>query len=426
MHRFLCVSLSSYLLLWTIPGSIPGQEWTRFRGPNGSGESQSANIPANWTDHDYKWQIKLPGTGHSSPVVWGDRVYVTATTETDATQIVCCFRTSDGGTVWTRTFAAKPHRKNALTSFASSTPAVDHKRLYVTWIGEVSEAGDVGRVDNPSYVLAALDRETGKDVWRRDLGPFEAQHGFGASPILFDDVVIVPNDQDGTSSVIALNCATGKTRWTVPRTSSKAAYSTPVLYAPQGGRPQLILTSLAHGITSLDASSGSKIWELDVLKHRTVGSPMVAAGLIFAAAGEGGAGKVMVAVQPGNPADGSHAKVAYQVEGKLPYVVTPVANGTLLFLWNDQGIVTCLDAPTGKKLWEERVGGKYFGSPVRVQDRVYCISRDGEVVVLSASKQYKLLGRMKLGEASQSTPAISGGVMYLRTLSQLMAIGAGS
>jgi outer membrane protein assembly factor BamB len=313
--------------------------------------------------------------------------------------------------VWKHAYPSKPHPKNGLNSYAASTPAVDKTQLYVTWASP------------DEYVLVAMDRETGKELWRRDFGPFAAEHGFGASPILYDDLVIVPNDQNSASSVIAVDRATGKTRWTTKRSSEKAAYSTPILYSPEGGRRQLILTSLAHGVSSLDPSNGAKNWELGVLGSRTVGSPIVAAGLIFAACGEGGGGKQMFAIQPGDSTKGIEAKVAYKVDAKLPYVVTPVAYGKLLFLWCDSGIVSCLDAPTGKTLWRQRLTGKFYGSPVRVQDRLYAIDRDGTVVVLAAADHYKLLGQVPLGEPSQSTPAVSGGVMYLRTQSQLMALG---
>jgi len=390
-----------------------GQDWTRFRGPNGSGETETAGIPITWTDQDYRWRTELPGSGHSSPVVWGDRVYVTAGLDEDATRIVCCLRTTDGGIVWKKTFPSKTHKKNNANNYAASTPAVDAHRLYVTW------------ATPEEYKLLALDRSDGRELWRCDFGPFLAEHGFGASPILAADLVIVPNDQNGSSSVIAVEQATGKTRWTASRRTEKAAYSTPVLYQPdgKGGTPQLILTSWAHGINSLDPATGKLNWELPVLKFRCVGSPMVAAGLIFAACGEGGGGRQMFAVRPGDPEKKTEAKVEYPVEGKLPYVVTPVARGNLLFLWADSGIVACLEAPTGKTLWRERVGGNFFCSPVRVADRLYCVSREGEVVVLAAADQYKLLGKTKLGESSQATPAVADGVMYLRTRSHVMAIG---
>jgi outer membrane protein assembly factor BamB len=115
--------------------------------------------------------------------------------------------------------------------------------------------------------------------------------------------------------------------------------------------------------------------------------------------------------------------VAYSVDAKLPYVVTPVASGALIFLWTDQGIVSCLDAVSGKTLWQQRVDGKYYGSPIRIRDRLYAISREGQVVVIAAADKFKLLGETKLGEPSQSTPAVSGGVLLLRTESQLLAVG---
>ncbi len=142
--------------------------------------------------------------------------------------------------VWERRFPSQPYRKNGFNAFAASTPAVDKDRLYVTW------------TTPDDYLLVAFDRETGAQRWQCKFGPFVAEHGFGASPILFQDLVIVPNDQNEKSSVVAIECATGRTRWTAPRRSERAAYSTPMLYQTEGGRPQLILTSSAHGLTFFD------------------------------------------------------------------------------------------------------------------------------------------------------------------------------
>jgi len=131
----------------------------------------------------------------------------------------------------------------------------------------------------------------------------------------------------------------------------------------------------------------------------------------------------MIAVKTGNPADGTEAKLAYEIKDSLPYVPTPVAHGDLLFFISDSGVASCIDAPTGERLWRERVEGNYFGSPVCIGGRIYCISRSGEVVVLAAADEFKILGRTDLEEPSHSTPAVADGVMYLRTLSHLMAIG---
>jgi len=160
-----------------------------------------------------------------------------------------------------------------------------------------------------------------------------------------------------------------------------------------------------------------------VFEDRVVGSPAVAAGLIFGNCGQGGGGKRMVAVRPGLPSNGNKPELVYDNRRSMPYVPTPVACGRLLFLFSDSGVVTCLDAPSGDIHWQQRVGGKFFGSPVRVADRIYCMSRDGEMVVLAAADEYRLLGKFSLEEPSNSTPAIADGVMYLRTDSHLMAIG---
>ena len=389
-----------------------GQEWTRFRGPNGAGISEDTTIPVQWTGKDYKWRVELPGSGYSSPVVWEDKVFVTSGLEEDGTQIVRCLKTSDGGLIWERRFSSITHPKHRFNCYASATPAVDKDHLYFTW------------ATPKKYNVVALDTQQGRTVWERDLGPFEAEHGFGGSPILVDDLLVIPNDQDGESSVVALDRMTGQVRWKAPRRTEKTAYSTPFLFQPEGAPAQLILTSWSHGISGLDPKTGKTHWELGVLANRVVGSGAVASGLIVASCGVGGSGTRLVAVRPGIPSKGVQAEVAYDVKGSLPYVPVPVTFGSLLFLWYDHGVVTCVDAPSGKIHWRQRVGGEFFGSPVRVADRLYCISRDGEMVVLAAADKYKLLARINLEERSNSTPAVSGGVMYLRTISHVMAIGA--
>jgi outer membrane protein assembly factor BamB len=390
---------------------VAGQEWCRFRGPNGAGESDAATIAVTWTAKDYNWRVGLPGIGHSSPVVWGERIFITAAIEADATRIVQCLKTADGSVIWKTTFPGTTYKKNRSNSYAAATPPVDQDRLYTTWVAP------------EAYLVLALDCQTGREVWRRDLGPFVAQHGFGASPILFGDLLIVPNDQDGKSFVVALDRKSGEIRWQADRRSDKAAYSTPCIFQPEGGSPQLILTSSAHGINSLDPQTGKTNWELDVLEHRVVGSPMIAAGLVIAGCGEGGGGKQMLAARPADPGKNVEAKVMYNFEGSLPYVPIPVACGRLVFLWSDSGVVTCADAPTGKIHWRERVGGKFYGSPVRVRDRLYCMSREGEMFVLAAADQYKLLGQINLEEPSHCTPVVAAGTMYLRTFSHLMSLG---
>ena len=389
----------------------PAQEWTRFRGPNGTGIAHAPDLPLQWTLKDCLWRVELPGIGHSAPVIWGDRLFITSGVEKTGVRILSCLRTADGRLVWRREFPMQTYPKSPNNSYASATPALDAEHVYLT-------------LSTPEqYLVLALKHSDGGEVWRRDLGPFDGEHGYGASPIVVDRLVILTNEQNGPSSVVALDAASGAERWKTPRRAKKAAYSTPCLFETPGAPPQLIVTSWAHGVSSLDPQTGKPLWEQPVFTYRVVGSPLVAAGLIFASCGGGGAGKPFVVVRPGNPVQGTKPQVAYDLPKPAPYVPTPVANGGLVFLFGDQGVVKCLDAASGVERWQQRVGGSYFGSPVRVDDRLYCISREGELVVLAAADKYQLLARINLGEPSSSTPAVSKGVMYLRTLSHVMAIG---
>jgi len=396
-------------MLLACSATSPAEEWTRFRGPNGSGQGHADRLPVAWTAKDYLWRSKLPGVGHGSPVVWGDRLWVVSALE-DGTQVVRCLATADGSLLWERRFPARTYRINSFNALASTTPAVGPDHVYVTW------------ATPESYRVVALAHASGREVWSRDLGPFRAEHGFGASPVVVDDLLIVPNDQEGDSSIVALQCATGETRWRLDRPTREAAYATPIVYQPPGGRPQLILSSSACGLTSLDPATGRLYWEEKLFDFRVVGSPVVAGELVVAACGSGGGGNRTVAVRPGVPDKGTPAELVYEVKGSLPYVVTPLVCDRLLFLWSDSGVVSCLEAASGKVHWRKRVGGKFFGSPVLAAGRVWCISRDGEMVILAAANEYKLLGRVDLGEPSHATPAVAGGVMFLRTQSHVMAL----
>lgn len=393
-------------------GDARAQAWTRFRGPNGSGSSADTTIPVRWGEKDHLWKATLPGVGHSSPVLWSERLFLTSGDEKTGTRILQCLRTSDGSSVWERAFAGRPHRKHADNSFASATPAVDGRRVYVCWGGP------------GEYLVVALDHE-GNEVWRTDLGPYQSGHGFGVSPIVHDDLLIVPNDQDGTSTLLALDSATGKERWRVPR-KGKTSYATPCIYQPEGRPAELIFTSWEHGITGIDPKTGRVNWEHDVFSkghvESPIGSPIVSGDLVFGSCGWLGVKKEVVAVRPSG---GEPAKPLYRIDRSAPLVLTPLLKDDLLFLWADEGMVTCADARTGEVHWRQRVPGTYYGSPVCAGKHLYCMSRDGEVVVLAAAKQFELVARNPLGEASHSTPAVAGGRMYLRTFTHLICVGEG-
>jgi outer membrane protein assembly factor BamB len=389
------------------------QEWTRFRGPNGAGQSDSTTIPVSWTEEELLWKSELPGIGHSSPVLWGEKIFLTSADVKNGTRFVVCVSAVDGKLLWTRDYPATTHFVHQQNSLASSTPTVDEDHVYCAWA-------------TPEEFSVVALKHDGKEAWHAHLGPFVSQHGFGTSPILHEDLLIITNDQDSESSLIALDRAGGQTRWKVPRKvldKQNASYAAPCIYRPPAGPPELIVCSWAHGITSVDLRSGKTNWEAAVLERRPVGSPILVDGLILANYGEGSGNNNVVAVRPGN-ADGHSAELVYKIgRTSAPYVPTMVACGKLVFLWGDRGVVTCIDAATGESRWQERVGGNYSGSPVRVADRIYCISSDGEVVALAAADTFKVLGRSPLGEGTRATPAIALGRMFLRTESHLMAVG---
>ena len=389
------------------------QEWTRFRGPNGTGVGE-ANIPGEWSEKDYNWRVELPGIGHSCPVLWGDKIFLTSAFEDTCTRIVLCLDAADGKILWRREFTSTVHTKHKMNSFASCTPTVDADRVYVAWTAP------------EEYTLMALDHD-GNDVWQRNLGPCVSQHSGGTSPIIYQDMVILGNEQgdedaNGISFLVAVDRRTGETRWQRARQTEQVAYSTPCVFSRPGKPDELIFNSGAHGVTSIDPKTGNVNWELDVLDKRSVSSPVIAGGLIFATCGSGGGGNYVAAVRP--PASKSaQPEIAYRVDDSAPYVPTVIAKGDRIFLWSDTGIVSCLEAASGKQVWKKRVGGTYSGSPVIAGDKLICMSMDGTAVVVSASDEYELLGKNPLGEESRSTPSIAGGRLYLRTYSHLISLG---
>jgi outer membrane protein assembly factor BamB len=314
--------------------------------------------------------------------------------------------------LWQQQNPSRTHAIHAQNTLASSTPTVDERRVYCAW-------------STPDeFTLLALYHD-GSPAWKIDLGPFVSQHGFGTSPILFGEFLIITNDQDADSFLVAVDRSSGHVRWKSPREhlpEQNACYSTPCIYQPAGRPAELIVCGRLHGITSIDPFTGTTNWEARVVPRRTVSSPIIVDGLILISCGEGAGNHSVVALEP--YAAGGQPKVAYQLDRTTaPYVPSIVAHRDLVFLWGDKGIVTCVEAKTGKIQWRERVGGNYFGSPVRVADRLYCMSAEGDVVSLAAARDFALLGRSPLGESSRSTPAVAGGRMFLRSESHLAAIG---
>jgi len=389
------------------------ENWPRFRGPNGSGVSETP-APAEWTKADYNWQVPLPGAGHSSPVIWGERIFLASADEASGTRYLLCIAKADGKVLWQETFELTAHKKHKVSSYASSTPALDARIVYLLWQAPGGES-----------VLYAFSHD-GEQRWKHSLGPFQGGHGSGVSPIVYRDLVIVPHDHDGAGFLAAIDSKTGKERWKVERESSRAQYSTPCIYEPEAGEPQVIFTDMHHGITAVGVESGLQLWEVAVFgtfKQRAIGSPLVAGDLVIGMSGFTTAKKNVVAVRPQSRAQGYTAEEVYRVSQSAPHIPTPLIYNNRMFLWSDRGIVTCVDATDGREIWQERVGGNYFASPVCAGGRIFNVDRLGNVVVLAASDEFQKLAENSLGEGSLATPALAGGTIYFRTLSHLIAIG---
>jgi outer membrane protein assembly factor BamB len=221
------------------------------------------------------------------------------------------------------------------------------------------------------------------------------------------------------SFIAAVGKDDGKIRWRIERQIDTASYSVPTIRKDEQGVEELVCSTTAEGMFGLDPKTGNQNWSVPAFSMRTVSSPQLVAGLVFGSTGSGQGGNYVAAIRPG-----TDAKLEYEVKKEAPYVPCMIANGNLLFLWADKsGVVSCLDATDGKQVWQRRVGGAYSGSPVRAGDKMFCVDEAGLVVCLSATEKFQELGRTDLKEECRSTPAISGGRMYVRTVSHLYSVG---
>lgn len=394
------------LLIALAPPALAA-DWTRFRGPNGTGISTLKGIPTTWSPGDYTFNIKLPGEGHGAAVILGRRLFITSAVDAGAERFLYCLDAETGETNWLRRIGMNRSRKHLRNSWASSTPCTDGERVYV------------GFADKERYTMAAFDLD-GTLVWRRKLGPYESQHGLGASPIIFRDLLIVPNDQDGPSSILALDRKTGRTRWSTLRKfkSGRTSYATPLIVQQRGGKVQLICVSGESGISSLDPNTGRQNWATDAFPLRTVASPVYGDGLVIASCGQGGRFGVL------QRAVDLQGRIKWTREKFLPYVTTPIVFGKHLFEWNDEGVFSCVEIASGQTVWTKRIGGNYSGSPICIDGKIYGISEDGNVVILAASPKFELLGKVPLGDPSHSTPSVANGRLYFRTFHRLFCLEA--
>ncbi len=395
-----------------------GQEnWPRFRGTNGSGLAEQADLPAAITRQNYLWEVDLAGAGSSSPVIWGNKLFVTSCDPQTAELTLQCLDAQTGAEIWKTTYPSSPYHIHARNSFASGTPAVDQDHVYIAYA-------------NPEHTwLVAVDHN-GQQKWQRDFGTWISQHGFGASPMVYKDKVIffnsqqaerVPSGSPGESRVIAVSCKDGSDIWKAPLTATRTCYAVPSIYKNAKGEDQLVSCNTGDGFFSLDPETGKRNWATLPFKMRTVASTLIADGLIIGSNGSGGGGNYLVAIRPDR--EGVNAPVkAYEIQ-RANYVPSPVAVDGKLFLFTDKGIAQCVDLQTGKMHWQQRLAKGFSGSPVATANHVYVMDEDGNLYVIAVSDSYELVSKHPLGESTRATPAIAGNRLYLRTDSRLICVG---
>ena len=394
------------------------ENWTRFRGPNGTGLALDADLPTKLSEENYLWKKKLAGEGSSSPVTWGEKLFITSCDPKSAELTVQCLNAKTGDEHWKKSFQSTAYRIHKWNSFASSTPAVDENNLYITY------------ADPEHTMLVALDHD-GNIVWERDFGTWQSSHGFSASPMVHKDKVILfnsqqaqrlkPDQQPGKSRLIAVNRKDGSDAWETPLTTTRTCYSVPSLYVDDGGNEHIVSCNTGDGFFSIDPANGSKNWSLEPFKMRTVAAPLIADGLILGSNGSGGGGNYLVAIRPDKTGKNAPEKV-YEIQ-KANYVPSPVAIDGKLFLFTDKGIGRCFELQTGKLLWEERITSAFSGSPIATAKNIFVMDPDGEIFILEVSDKYKLVSKHDLGEESRATPAVANNRMFLRTKSHLICVG---
>jgi len=405
MHRSNLLPLA----LLFLTGSLFSQEWTRFHGPNGTGISPT-KMPTSWTDKDYEWKLQLPGQGHSSPALWGNKLFTTCADHDKAIQYFLCVNAISGKVLWKKKHQSKNYHIHKFSSYASATPAANEKFVIFTWTTKESD------------IMLCMDHE-GNEKWRRDFGPYDTQHGNGNSAMIHKGVVYYTHCHFGDSKIFALDVETGNVIASIARKSAKPSHSTPCVRIGANGKEEIVFTSDAHGVFALSPRNLNELWESGdkTFNKRCVLSPVLVGNYVLGSCGSGGGGNYIVAVQPSKK-QGEAPTEVWRIKKAAPYVPTALAYKDSLYLIDDKGIATCVDPSDASILWQQRLGANYFGSPVTAGNHIYILSTTGDVHILEASKEFKHLKPVSLGEKAYSTPAIANGRMYLRTYSQLFCL----
>jgi outer membrane protein assembly factor BamB len=388
------------LVLW--PALEAGAEdWPNWRGPRGDGSSLEKGVPLQWNEtENVAWKAEVPGTGHASPIVFKDKIFIVSALLDTQERVLLCFDRKSGKKLWQKTVVESPlERKHELNSFASSTPATDGTNVYVAFLSK------------DKMVAAAYDLE-GNEKWSVSPGVFSSIHGFCSSPIIHKDKVILNGDHDGDSYIVAISRADGRTLWKTPRENKTRSYCVPTVFE-LSGRTQMVLSG-DKSVASYDPNNGKLHWILDGPTEQFVASIVYnqKADLLFVTGGypdlhilglkHDGKGKI------------GREKIAWRSNKGVSYVPSPVSVGDWFFIVSDGGIASCYDARSGKIEWQERLAGGHHASLVTAEERVYFLGDNGECTIVQAAKEFNVLAKNVLQEKFFASPAISQGQIFLR------------
>ncbi len=384
--------------------------WPRWRGPSGQGLVEGNGYPDAWSDQEnVLWKVALPGGGNSSPVIWGDRIFLTTAYDNGERRSILCLRRSDGKLLW-EAFApdTTPERTNRKNGYASGTPSTDGERVYA-YLG--------------NHGLLAVDFN-GRQIWHRSLGELNAYHGAACSPLLYRDRVILYQDQrrPAQSFVAAFDAQTGKTVWWTER-EEQVGWGSPI--AIRAGERDEIIVSSHRRVYAYDPKTGKELWRASGNLVEVTPTPVVGHGLIFCTSGRAGP---TLAIRPGGNGDVTETHLAWQSAKGSPFIPSPLLYGEYLYIVNDMvSIATCLEAKTGKVMWQGRLGEaqreSFSASPVGVDGKLFFTNDQGETFVLAAGPEFNLLHVNRLNARTLASPALVDGRWYFRTDQHLICIG---
>lgn len=381
------------------------QDWPQFRGPTGQGVSEEKGLPLTWSEtKNVRWKVAIPGRGWSSPVVQGERIWLTTATEEGKSLRAIAVDLNTGAIVQNvEVFRLKSARlANSKNSFASPTPVVEGDRVYLHF-------GAFG---------TACITQSGEIVWKTRLEYDNGQHGTGGSPVIYEDLLIVSCDGNDVQFVVALDKTTGKVRWKKTREGYQA-YSTPLVVSLPGG--DQVISPGAFRAIAYEPRTGKEIWQVKYGEgFSNVPRPVYGHGLVFICTGFQQAS--LLAIKPDGHGDITKSKIEWRLDRGVPFTPSPLLVGNELYMVSDNGIATCVDAKTGQELWRARLGGNHSASPIYADGKIYFLSEEGESVVIAPGRELKHLATNQLDGPTLASMAVSSGSLFIRSQTHLYRI----